>query len=204
MCIRDRSTWDGKEARIIVKCNSLLDKQIIQKLYEASVSGVKIDLIIRGICALKPGMDGVSENIRVISIVGRYLEHSRIFYFYNNADPKIFLSSADWMPRNLDRRIEILIPVESPQVKEEIMDILENNLKDTVKARTEDDSGNYSKVDKRGKRTYNSQEEFEKTASDNYHEYQREGRLDLMKEVISSINQEDYDDDEGYEDFDAN
>src|SRR5947207_15958222 len=104
----------GKPARIVAKLNALVDKQIIEKLYEASCADVTIDLIVRGICCLRSKIPDLSENIRVISIVGRFLEHSRIFHFENAGQPKVFLSSADWMPRNFFRRIDLASQVESP------------------------------------------------------------------------------------------
>lgn len=151
---------EGRPAHIIAKMNSLCDKDIIEALYEAGAEGVKIDLIIRGICCLKVGIPGVSENISVRSIVGNFLEHSRIFYFANNGNGEIYCGSADWMPRNLERRVEILFPVERPELKEKIMHILEGELKDTVKAHILKPDGSYDKVDKRGKVIYNSQKEF--------------------------------------------
>lgn len=151
---------EGRPAHIIGKMNSLCDKDIIEALYEASAAGVKIDLIIRGICSLKVGIPGISENISVRSIVGNFLEHSRIFYFENNKAPEIYCGSADWMPRNLERRVEILFPVEKPELKEKIMHILDGELKDTVKAHILKEDGTYDKVDKRGKAIYNSQMEF--------------------------------------------
>jgi len=137
----------GKKARIILKMNSLEDKKIITKLYEASNAGVKIDLIIRGICCLVPGVNGLSKNIKVISIIDRYLEHSRIFIFHNNGNTKIFAGSADWMKRNLSRRIEVVFPIYDKLIKEEILDIVKIQLKDNVKARIIDryDKNNYVK-----------------------------------------------------------
>lgn len=127
---------NGGEGKITIKLNSLVDPVIISALYEASNTGVKIDLIVRGICCLIPQKEGLSENIRVISIVGRFLEHSRIFYFYNNGNEEIYLSSADMMQRNLDRRVETSFPVESPKLRNEIQKtILRFCLKDNVKAR---------------------------------------------------------------------
>ena len=150
----------GRPAHIIAKMNSLCDKDIIEALYEASAAGVKIELIIRGICCLKVGIPGVSENISVRSIVGNFLEHSRIFYFENDGSPEMYCASADWMPRNLERRVEILFPIEEMSLREKLMHILEGELKDTVKAHVLKPDGNYDKVDKRGKAIYNSQLEF--------------------------------------------
>ena len=125
---------EGRPAHIIAKMNSLCDKEVIMALYKASAAGVKIELIIRGICCLKTGIPGISENITVKSIVGNFLEHSRIFYFYNNGWENIYMGSADWMPRNLDRRVEILFPVEDEVCKKQVMHILDIQLKDNVKA----------------------------------------------------------------------
>lgn len=134
---------EGNPARIIMKFNSLTDPAMIAALYEASNAGVKIDLIIRGVCCLIPGKKGLSENISVRSIVGRYLEHSRIFYFYNNGDEEFYLSSADLMQRNLDRRVEVVFPITNLKLKQELMTALEIYLKDNVKARVLDSEGNY-------------------------------------------------------------
>ncbi|MBW4417716.1 MAG: polyphosphate kinase 1 [Myxacorys californica WJT36-NPBG1] len=114
----------GREGRIVAKMNALVDSQIIVALYEASQAGVQIDLIIRGICCLRPGVKDVSENIRVMSIVGRFLEHSRVFYFHNDADPAVLIGSADWMPRNLDRRVEAVVPVEDPILAQDLQEML--------------------------------------------------------------------------------
>ena len=151
---------NGHPARIIAKVNSLCDRDIITALYEASSAGVSIDLIVRGICSLKVAIEGVSENIRVRSIVGNFLEHSRIFYFENNKNPEVYCGSADWMPRNLERRVEILFPIVEPDLKEKVIHILDNELKDTVKAHVMQPDGTYIKVDKRGKEIFNSQEAF--------------------------------------------
>ncbi|MFP7254392.1 RNA degradosome polyphosphate kinase [Terribacillus goriensis] len=132
--------------RIIMKMNSITDKPIIQKLYEASIAGVKIDLIIRGICCLRPGIKGVSDNIRVRSIVGRYLEHTRIYYFHHNGEEKIQLSSADMMTRNMEKRVEILFPIFDGPIKRRIRDILDVMLKDNSKAREQDENGVYHYV----------------------------------------------------------
>jgi polyphosphate kinase len=114
----------GRTSRIVAKMNSLTDPQIIATLYEASMAGVKIDLIIRGICCLRPGLEGVSENIRAISLVGRFLEHSRIFYFQNAGNEEVYLGSADWMRRNLDRRVEAITPIEDPEISKDLQEIL--------------------------------------------------------------------------------
>lgn len=151
---------EGRQAQIIAKMNSLCDKDIIEALYEASAAGVKIELIIRGICCLKVGIPQVSENIKVRSIIGNFLEHSRIFYFENGGSEEIYCGSADWMPRNLERRVEILFPVEKPQLREQLVHILKGQLKDTVKAHILQPDGTYEKVDKRGKEIFNSQKEF--------------------------------------------
>lgn len=155
-----RNALEGKQAHIIAKMNSLCDKDIIAALYEASAAGVKVDLIIRGICCLKVGIPGVSENITVRSIVGNFLEHSRIFYFYHNGSEEVYMGSADWMPRNLDKRVEILFPVESERLKMEVIHILQIQLEDNVKAHILQPDGSYEKVDRRGKVKMNSQEYF--------------------------------------------
>lgn len=134
----------GKPAHIIMKMNSLVDPPIIAALYEASNTGVRIDLIVRGVCSLIPGVNGLSENIRVISIVGRFLEHSRIFYFHNNGNEEIYLSSADMMQRNLDRRVEATFPIEDKKLKDEIINnILNIYLKDNIKTRILYPDGTY-------------------------------------------------------------
>lgn len=125
----------GRPARIIAKMNGLVDRRLIEDLYAASAAGVTIDLIVRGICCLRPAVGGRSENIRVVSIVDRHLEHARIFHFQNAGTPEYLLSSADWMPRNLDRRMEIAFPVLDPRLQAHIREILEIQLADTVKAR---------------------------------------------------------------------
>lgn len=154
----------GKEAHIVAKMNSLCDRDVIAALYEASCAGVKIDLIVRGICCLQTGIPGVSENITVRSIVGNFLEHSRIFFFLNGENEEIYCGSADWMPRNLERRVEILFPVEEPALKEKLVDILKAQLRDNVKAQVLQPDGTYAKVDKRGKEPFISQEYFCKEA----------------------------------------
>jgi polyphosphate kinase len=125
---------NGGKGKIIAKMNSLVDGKMIKLLYEASQAGVDIDLIVRGICCLVPGIPGVSENIRVISVIGRFLEHSRIFHFHNNGKPEYYIGSADWMPRNLDRRVEAITPVVEPKLTEELQDILDIMLADNRQA----------------------------------------------------------------------
>jgi polyphosphate kinase len=146
-----RNAKAGKPARIVVQTNSLVDQKTIDDLYRASQAGVKIDLIVRGICNLVPNIKGVSENIRVRSILGRYLEHSRIFYFENSSgsQPHIFAGSADWMPRNFYRRIEAVFPIEDPDNRSRIKALLEIYLKDTHHARILRANGSYSKVSRK-------------------------------------------------------
>jgi polyphosphate kinase len=150
----------GKEAKIIMKLNSLVDPAIICALYEASNSGVEIKLIIRGICSLVPGVKDLSENIEVRSIVGRYLEHSRLFYFYNNGIEEIYLSSADMMQRNLDRRVEVAFPIENPRLKDELIKtLIKVALRDNVKARILQTDGSYKMAEAREtNKKVNSQE----------------------------------------------
>lgn len=158
---RERSyAKSGRPARIIAKMNSLCDRDIIAALYRASAAGVKIDLIVRGICCLKTGIKGVSENITVRSIVGNFLEHSRIFYFENGENYEIYCGSADWMPRNLERRVEILFPVDDHRLKEELLHILDCQLRDNVKASILQAEGAYEKPDKRGRKVFSCQDAF--------------------------------------------
>ncbi|NLJ70563.1 MAG: polyphosphate kinase 1 [Clostridiaceae bacterium] len=133
----------GHRAVIVAKINSLIDSEIIEALYSASQAGVKICLIVRGICGLKAGVKGLSENIEVRSLVGRFLEHSRIFYYYNDGREDIFLSSADWMPRNLDRRVEILFPIEDEECRERVLEVLIYQMLDTDRARIMQGDGSY-------------------------------------------------------------
>ena len=140
---------NGEKALIIAKMNSLCDKEIIEHLYDASAAGVEIHLIVRGICCLISGIPGVSENIEVRSIVGTFLEHSRIFYFYNKGLEDIYMGSADWMPRNLDRRVEIIFPVEDGEIKNRIRHILDVCLKDNTKAYIMQNDGTYVHVNRR-------------------------------------------------------
>ena len=141
----------GREAHIIAKMNALCDPDIIAALYAASAAGVRIELIVRGICSLKVGIPGVSDNITVRSIVGNYLEHARIFYFCNDGRDEYYLASSDWMPRNLERRVEIMFPVEKPELRERLGHILDIQLRDTLKAHEMMPDGNYRRIDLRGK-----------------------------------------------------
>lgn len=150
----------GGKGHIIAKVNSLCDKDIIAALYEAAQAGVKIELIVRGICCLKVGLPGMEGQISVRSIVGNFLEHSRIFYFENDGKPEYYCASADWMPRNLERRVEIMFPIEKPELRKKLMDILNTILRDTEKAHLLTPEGTYEKVDKRGKGSFNSQLAF--------------------------------------------
>lgn len=152
----------GSKARIIFKVNALVDPEVIDALYEASASGVKVDLIVRGICCLRPGVKGLSDNIRVVSIIGRFLEHSRIYYFGNGGEPEVLIGSADVMRRNLDRRIEVLAPIRSLELKKYLRDhVLEVCLKDTAGAWALLPDGHYAKVKpSANKKPFSSQAHF--------------------------------------------
>lgn len=174
----------GKKARIVAKMNSLCDADIISTLYEASCAGVKIDLIIRGICCLKAGIPGLSENISVRSIVGNFLEHSRIFYCYNDGFEEIYMGSADWMPRNLDKRVEIMFPVEDPDCMEEVKHILSAQLADNVKASVLQPDGTYEKIDKRGKVPFNCQDYFCRKAEEEAEESEEKPEIKRVFEPL--------------------
>lgn len=151
---------NGGEGHIMAKMNSLCDPDVIAALYEASAAGVKIDLLIRGICCLKVGIPEVSEHIFVRSIVGNFLEHSRIFYFYNGGQEEVYCASADWMPRNLEKRVEILFPIEQEDLKREVIHILDIEFQDNVKAHLLQPDDTYVKADRRGKASISSQDYF--------------------------------------------
>jgi polyphosphate kinase len=157
----------GRPARIIAKINRLTDLDIIEALYRASQAGVDIDLIVRGSCMLRPGVPGLSETIHVRSVVGRFLEHSRIFYFANGGDEDVYIGSADWMTRNLDRRVEVVAPVLDAQLKRYLKDVvLSAYLRDNVKARVLTPSGAYRCVPLApGEESFNSQLHFEGSIS---------------------------------------
>ncbi|NDL67663.1 RNA degradosome polyphosphate kinase [Anaerotalea alkaliphila] len=154
----------GRPARIVAKMNSLCDLEIMQELYRASMAGVEVELVVRGICSLIPGIPEVSDKITVRSIVGKYLEHSRVFYFLNDGHEEFYLSSADWMPRNLNRRVELLFPVEDPGIKGRLKGMMEVWLKDVVKAKMKDSECIYKRIDRRGKAQIESQSYFEEEA----------------------------------------
>jgi polyphosphate kinase len=151
----------GKKGRLIAKMNALVDPEVIDELYLASQAGVQIDLIVRGICCLRPGVPGISENIRVRSIVGRLLEHSRILVAHNGGEPKVYLMSADWMPRNFIRRVEIAFPIENKSIQETILKkILQRYLDDTDSARILKPDGTYVRIREPGKEGLNVQRTF--------------------------------------------
>jgi polyphosphate kinase len=175
----------GRPARIIAKLNSLVDQEVIERLYEASSAGVKIDLIVRGICSLRPKMPGLSENIRVTSIVGRFLEHSRIYYFENGGEPRVYLASADWMPRNFYRRVELAFPIDAPVLRDEIIhEVLPRFLTDHGKARELQADGSYVRLKPEdGENPAQAQAQFREQSrkqAKKLAEKQREGKLRLM------------------------
>ncbi len=169
----------GRKAMIVAKMNSLVDPGIIAELYAASQAGVIIRLIVRGISCLRPGIQGLSENIEVRSLVGRFLEHSRIFYYYNDGEEDLLIGSADWMPRNLDRRIELLTPVYDEACRSRILEILSLELRDTERARIELPSGFYKRVDRRGKELLDSQADLCQAAIN----AAQEARPDLLNQT---------------------
>lgn len=150
----------GKEAYIILKLNSLVDNEIIYKLYQANEAGVKITMIVRGICSLMPGVPGLSEHVKAVSIVDKYLEHSRVLIFCNGGDELYYITSADWMTRNLDRRVEVACPIFDKDVQREIRHMIELQLKDNVKARIINAVQDNQYVSPKGKEKLRSQEEL--------------------------------------------
>jgi polyphosphate kinase len=155
----------GKSARIIVKVNALVESQIIDKLYEASASGVRIDLIVRGICSLRPGVPGLSENIRIRSIVGRFLEHSRVYYFQNDGNAEFLCSSADWMDRNFFRRTETCFPIRQRPLKDRLLADLELFLSDNCQAWELQGDGTYIRIKPGADDAVSAQENFLKRLS---------------------------------------
>lgn len=164
----------GEKAEILAKINSLQDKEVIDALYEASQAGVKIKLMVRGICCLKPQVPGMSENIVVHSLIDRYLEHARLFLFHRAGEERVFLSSADWMTRNLDKRVELMVPVEDRKCAKSLRSILKKQFKDNVQAWYLDADGHYGPAISGQKSAYRLQEHFTKEASKRFHDAQRQ------------------------------
>ena len=183
-----RIAKEGRPAKIIAKMNSLCDQKLIERLYEASAAGVKIQLIVRGICCLKTGIAGVSDNIEVSSIVGEFLEHSRIFYFYNDGQEDIYMGSADWMPRNLDRRVELIFPLEDEGVRTKAKHILEVLLADNKKAYYLNDKGEYERLDKRGKKLISAQETFCREALKSQKKEEK-GKMDRVFVPVKAVDE---------------
>ncbi|TCK90572.1 polyphosphate kinase [Natranaerovirga hydrolytica] len=180
----------GKKAKIILKLNSICDFEMIRALYKASHAGVKIELIIRGICSLIPGIEKVSHNITVRSIVGKYLEHSRIFYFYNNGKEDLYLSSADLMPRNLNRRVELFFPVNEKENKKRVLKVLEILLKDNKKAKAKKADGLYYSVKAKDEEAFNAQEYFSQLAEKRNKNFIREREKSVFIPIHSKNDQE--------------
>lgn len=157
----------GKPAAVIAKFNSLTEPQLIQALYSASMAGVNIDLIIRGICCLRPGVDGISDNIRVRSVVGRFLEHTRVFYFENNGEPEVFCSSADWMERNMFRRVEIAFPIEVKKLRDRVIKDLSCYLNDNCQSSMLMPDGRYKRMTPDGREPYSAQMEILRNLAEN-------------------------------------
>jgi polyphosphate kinase len=149
----------GRPAHLIFKMNALVDQRIIRRLYRASQAGVKVELLVRGICCLRPGVPGISENIEVTSIVGEFLEHSRVYYFLNGGEEQIYMGSADLMPRNIDHRVEVLVPILDPAIVKHITaDVLAPYLADNMKARRMLPNGNYQRKRPEGSHKVSAQE----------------------------------------------
>jgi polyphosphate kinase len=153
-----RRAEEGQAAEIRAKMNALVDEEIIRALYEASRAGVRIRLNVRGICCLRPGIKGVSDTIDVVSIVDRFLEHARVFHYRNGGDEEVYLSSADWMPRNLDKRIELMFPVQAPEARRKVLDALDAMFADNVKGRRLMPDGTYKrKKAQKGEESFRAQ-----------------------------------------------
>jgi len=178
---------DGKRSRIVAKLNSLVDRQTIEALYRASQAGVPIDLMIRGICCLRPGLPGISETIRVYSVVDRFLEHSRILVFGEGPKQQVFLSSADWMPRNFERRVEVMFPVEAEDLRRRIVDeIVPTYLQDNARTRMLQADGTYTRVPSSGAAVHRSQAELLAIAAAHEEAADAEERLPLTFDAIST------------------
>lgn len=182
----------GLPSGITAKINSLVDPEIIGLLYQASSAGVPVRLLVRGICCLIPGLTGVSENITVHSIVGQLLEHSRIFRFENAGSPKIYLGSADWMQRNLDRRVELVFPVENEILQQRLFDILEQMWNDNINTRVMNPDGTYVHIDRRGKTALNCQQKFSRLAQAAVKNLEQQKKTNLYEPIRSPEKEEDY------------
>jgi polyphosphate kinase len=181
---------DGKRSRIIAKLNSLVDRQTIEALYRASQAGVPIDLMIRGICCLRPGLPGISENIRVQSVVDRFLEHSRILVFGEGPKEQVFLSSADWMPRNFERRVEVMFPVEAEDLRRRIVDeIIPTYLKDNRRTRVLQADGTYVRVKEAEEPAHRSQVELLALAAAREDGQAVEGKFPLSFDAIPDLSE---------------
>ena len=184
-----KSQKENGNGYILFKVNSMVDEEVIMRLYQASKTGVKIDLITRGMCRLRPKVKGLSDNINVYSIVGRFLEHSRAYYFFNNGQPKLYLGSADVMQRNFDRRIEVLFPIDDKRIKDDITEILKLYLKDTAKTRVMMSDGTYIKKEELLKE---SSEPFESLNIQEYFvkkvikKYEKELKQEMRKKITQN------------------
>jgi polyphosphate kinase len=182
----------GQQGHIMAKLNSLVDAEIIHALYSASQQGVQIQLNIRGICCLRPGVPKLSQNIEVVSIVDRFLEHSRILYFHHGGEPLVFISSADWMPRNLDRRVELLVPIEDNALQARLISVLKLTFQDNVKARRLLSDGRYEKPPSGGTaRTMRTQQLFYEQARDAAKQAQKDRYQTFIPQRPASANQSD-------------
>lgn len=180
-------TAHGEQGRIVAKMNALVDSDIIDALVKASSAGVKIDLIVRGICCVRPGVKGLSENIRVRSLIGKYLEHARIFYF-RHADPQIYIASADWMPRNLERRLELMTPIIDKNLQERLLEFLRLQLSDNELAFELQNSGEYAKVaPKEGDARINSQEVLEEYVSGIYKATKKDSDKGKSEQMVAKL-----------------
>ena len=180
-------TAHGEQGRIVVKMNALVDSDIVDALVKASSAGVKIDLIVRGICCVRPGVKGLSENIRVRSLIGKYLEHARIFYF-RHAEPQIYIASADWMPRNLERRLELMTPIIDKNLQERLLEFLRLQLSDNELAFELQNSGEYAKVrPKEGDARINSQEVLEEYVSGIYKATKKDSDKGKSEQMVAKL-----------------
>ena len=180
-------TAHGEQGRIVAKMNALVDSDIVDALVKASSAGVRIDLIVRGICCVRPGVKGLSENIRVRSLIGKYLEHARIFYF-RHADPQIYIASADWMPRNLERRLELMTPIIDKNLQERLLEFLRLQLSDNELAFELQNSGEYAKVrPKEGDARINSQEVLEEYVSGIYKATKKDSDKGKSEQMVAKL-----------------